>query len=128
MHWRSREYAIEELSHVMAALCDVVLIIQIDEKRELRVQEAQTASTALLSQTSPVPRHARFTVHAQIRDFVAYHMPFFTPDRGDRNYFQVSLYCDQPRDLPTPTHEHYRMARFSPRKGPSGTFISGTTS
>ncbi|POF34743.1 SIR2 family protein [Roseibium marinum] len=55
--------------------------------------------------------HARYTVQHQLRDYIGHQMDLFVPDQGERNFFQLSLYCDQPRDLPTPTEAHYRMIR-----------------
>ncbi len=55
--------------------------------------------------------HSRYTIQHQLRDFIGYKMDLFVPDQGERNFFQLSLYCDQPRDLPTPTQEHYRLIR-----------------
>jgi hypothetical protein len=55
--------------------------------------------------------NSRYTIHHQLRDHVAASMDLSVPDRGERNFFQVSLYCDQPKDLPTPTEDHYRMFR-----------------
>ena len=55
--------------------------------------------------------HCRFTVQNQLRDFAARLMDFSVPDQGERNFFQVSIYCDQPRDLPAPREEHYRLVR-----------------
>ncbi len=55
--------------------------------------------------------HTRFTIQHQLRDFVARLMDLSVPDQGERNFFQVSIYCDQPSDLPSPNEDHYRMVR-----------------
>lgn len=55
--------------------------------------------------------HTRFTIQHQLRDFVARLMDLSVPDQGERNFFQVSIYCDQPSDLPSPNEEHYRMVK-----------------
>ena len=55
--------------------------------------------------------HTRFTIQHQLRDFVARLMDLSVPDQGERNFFQVSIYCDQPKDLPSPNADHYRMVR-----------------
>ncbi len=55
--------------------------------------------------------HTRFTVQHQLRDFGARLMDLSVPDQGERNFFQTSIYCDQPRDLPSPNEDHYRLVR-----------------
>lgn len=53
--------------------------------------------------------HWRFSLHAGLRSFIAKDMELSIRDRGDRNHFQVTLYFDQPRDLPTPALRHFEM-------------------
>ncbi|MEO1457808.1 MAG: SIR2 family protein [Pseudomonadota bacterium] len=55
--------------------------------------------------------HSRFALHARLRELVAHRMDLSLRDRGDRNHFQVTLYFDQPRDLPTPALRHYEMIK-----------------
>lgn len=102
MRWRSRELAMAELKDILKVLNDASLIIQIDPKR---------SNIAATARQATFDTHYRYVIHDQLRDFLAHQMRFFVPDRGERNFFQVSLYCDQPRDLPTPSEEHYRMFR-----------------
>ena len=71
-----------------------------DEKAELG-GEIQTADDV----------HLRFTIQHQLRDFSARLMDLSVPDQGERNFFQLSIYCDQPRDLPSPNEDHYRLVR-----------------
>lgn len=115
MHWASRELAMEELEDVLLALKELQLIIEIRPKKDHKPKQSQDTSSAAAGgeaqEEVPLRHHWRYTVHPQLRDFLAHQMRFFVPDRGERNFFQVSLYCDQPRDLPTPTEEHYRMFR-----------------
>lgn len=55
--------------------------------------------------------HWRFAVHARIRAYFAGEMDLSLRDRGDRNHFQVTLFFDQPRDLPTPSSRHFEMVQ-----------------
>lgn len=55
--------------------------------------------------------HTRFTIQHQLREFTARLMDLSVPDQGERNFFQLSIYCDQPRDLPSPNEDHYRLVR-----------------
>ncbi len=53
--------------------------------------------------------HVRYVLHAQMREYLARQMRFAMPDQGERNFFQVSLYPTQPKDLSTPSEEHFRL-------------------
>lgn len=53
--------------------------------------------------------HQRFSIHGRVREYIAYKMEMNIFDQGDINHHQISLYCDQPRDLPTPTTLHFEM-------------------
>jgi len=55
--------------------------------------------------------HSRYIIQHQLRDYAAKGMDLTVPDNGERNYFLVSIYCDQPKDLPTPRAEHYKLIR-----------------
>lgn len=55
--------------------------------------------------------HQRFSVHARLREYLAGQMRLSVVDEGDSNHHQLSIYCDQPRDLPTPSRDHFRMVR-----------------
>lgn len=59
----------------------------------------------------------RYVLHDQIREHLAHEMKLFVPDGGERNHFQVSLHCSQPRDLPTPSPEHFDWVRDIVRNG-----------
>ena len=55
--------------------------------------------------------HKRYIIQHQLRDIASKEMDLSVPDQGEHNYFQVSIYPDQPRDLPTPRQDHYEMVR-----------------
>ncbi len=61
------------------------------------------------TQTHEVFLHQRFSIHGRVREYIAYKMEMNIFDQGDINHHQISLYCDQPRDLPTPTTLHFEM-------------------
>ncbi len=52
-----------------------------------------------------------YVMHDQIREHYARSMGLFVPDGAERNHYQASLYCTQPRDLPTPSMEHFTWVR-----------------
>ncbi|MCF6199611.1 MAG: SIR2 family protein [Hyphomicrobiaceae bacterium] len=52
---------------------------------------------------------ARYILHPQMREFIASQMDFSIPARGERNYYEVSVYAVQPHDLPTPNETHFQF-------------------
>lgn len=51
--------------------------------------------------------HTRFYLHQRVREYLD-HEKGLTRKLGDkRSLYQLSIYCDQPDDLPTPTPNHY---------------------
>lgn len=55
--------------------------------------------------------HFRYSIHVRLREYLGKSMRLTVLDEGERNLFQVSLYTDQPKDLPTPSVEHYNMVK-----------------
>ncbi len=55
--------------------------------------------------------HTRFSLHARLREHLTRQMRLSVVDEGDSNHHQLSIYCDQPRDLPTPSRDHFAMIR-----------------
>ncbi len=55
--------------------------------------------------------HERFSIHARLREHLTHQMRLSVIDEGDSNHHQLSIYCDQPRDLPTPSRDHFAMIR-----------------
>lgn len=53
--------------------------------------------------------HQRFSTHARLREHLTRQMRLSVIDEGDSNHHQLSIYCDQPRDLPTPSRDHFAM-------------------
>ncbi|MEZ5938584.1 MAG: SIR2 family protein [Hyphomonadaceae bacterium] len=76
------------------------LIIKVQPKRGVESDEENQHPTLW-----------RYTLHNQLRDFIAGEMDLSVPDQGERNFFQISSYCDQPKDLPTPSPQHYELFR-----------------
>ncbi len=100
------------LSQVLDYLRKAHLIIAVRKKSHENKDTKANASLRLGSH--PLGEddiHTRFTVQHQLRDYAARLMDLSVPDQGERNFFQVSIYCDQPRDLPSPRPEHYRLVR-----------------
>lgn len=55
--------------------------------------------------------HHRFALHGRVREYIAYRMQLNVFDQGDTNHHQISLFCDQPKDLPTPSALHFEMIK-----------------
>lgn len=56
-------------------------------------------------------QHRRYALHPRLREYYGKAMGLRLPDFGDREHFQVSVVCDQPRELPTPYTEHFEHLR-----------------
>jgi tetratricopeptide (TPR) repeat protein len=76
-------------------------------RRGLVIRVAPARSSGQVRK-SELRRQDRYTLHSQMRQYLAKQMRFALPDRGERNYYGVSLYTVQPRDLPTPSEVHFR--------------------
>jgi tetratricopeptide (TPR) repeat protein len=51
----------------------------------------------------------RYILHPQMRDYLGRQMGFGVRDRSDINYYSLSVYCVQPRDLPVPSAVHFKL-------------------
>lgn len=96
----SRDRCLEKLHELLDEMWRRHIIIKVTPKRG---NENSTESWQ--------KHNSRYTIQHQLREHIAASMDLSVPDRGERNFFQVTLYCDQPKDLPTPTEDHYRMYR-----------------
>jgi tetratricopeptide (TPR) repeat protein len=56
-----------------------------------------------------IGEQARYTLHSKMREYLATQMDFSLPDRGERSFFEVSMYSMLPRELPTPAERHFRL-------------------
>jgi len=50
----------------------------------------------------------RYALHRMIRDFLADQMDYAIYDRDEHSFFDVSLFAEQPRDLPSPKYKDYK--------------------
>lgn len=94
--WQMRSWKLERLEWALNCLRDRKLIIRIFASAD----HAEGEDSFL---------HYRFAIHSKLRAHIAHKMRFSILDGGDQNHHQVSIYCDQPRDLPTPSSEHLKM-------------------
>jgi hypothetical protein len=92
----------------------VILIHSARRQKEEKPKKRRQAEFPLDESDDPFKEHPdlmhqyRFALHGQLRQYLANQMGFTLPDRGERNYYGVSLYTVQPRDLPTPSEIHFR--------------------
>lgn len=56
-------------------------------------------------------RQCRYTLHHQIREYIARKNDLISPDHGDQFDYQVTLFCHQPVDIPSPKPEHFNWVR-----------------
>lgn len=112
-NWRdiNRLVRLRLLSQVLRYLADAGLLIAVGRKPVRPTQPAGAAGDAGGVERTSADIHTRYTIQHQMRDFTARLMDLSLPDQGERNFFQVSVYCDQPRDLPAPREDHYALVR-----------------
>lgn len=55
--------------------------------------------------------HCRYTLHHLMREYVARKTDLISPDDGDQFDYQVTLFCHQPVDIPSPAPAHYKWVR-----------------
>ena len=105
--WISRYLEFHTLHHHLSILEERGLIVPVLPSYDEPVANGSKSK----EDDSPDEReqHRRYVLHARLREHIAHKMNLSLADRGDRRNHQISLYCDQPRDLPTPSAEHYAL-------------------
>lgn len=118
-NWRdiNRLVRLRLLSQVLKYLWQSSLVIAVRGKPPSPTKTSEDNSETIYhlnvgeKARTPDDIHTRYTIQHQFRDFTARLMDLSLPDQGERNFFQVSIYCDQPRDLPAPREDHYALVR-----------------
>ena len=108
-----RQASLNRLHSVMTFLMRLRLIIKVTPRHDPNISlvsvKREFSNEKFLKERDV--HHSRYTVQHQLRDYLTHKMGLPVPDQGIRNYFQVSIYSDQPKDLPTPSARHYRLFR-----------------
>ncbi len=86
---------------VLERLCQRSLVIGIRSASSM--DDTQTQGGANLQR--------RYALHARLREYLAHQMNLQVSDDGDLNHHQISVYCDQPMDLPTPGPRHFMLVK-----------------
>ncbi len=100
--WRERGWMLRCIRHHLNILVKRGLVIPIFPAVNRREDDDKDPARFLFR---------RFSVHSRLREHLARHMRLSVPDEGDRNHHQISIYCDQPQDLPTPSADHFAMVK-----------------
>jgi hypothetical protein len=106
-----RQVRLRLLSQILSYLKSHNLLIAVLAKPSVAGDETDMDQPVGATERTLGDIHTRYTIHHQLRDFTARLMDLSLPDQGERNFFQVSIYCDQPRDLPAPREDHYELVR-----------------
>lgn len=97
--WERRSHRLHVLRRHLEELVQRGLVIEV--------------APAVMVETNPDDReifiHRRFSIHARLREHLTRQMRLSVINEGDSNHHQLSIYCDQPRDLPTPSRDHFAM-------------------
>lgn len=99
------------LKEIMDLMWSRGLIIRINPPVDSTDSNTTTDTSADGQQQQAECFHFRYSVHIRLREYLAKSMRLTVLDEGERNLFQVSLYTDQPKDLPTPSVDHYKMVK-----------------
>lgn len=108
-----REQRLKLLNSIIHSLFDTRLVIKISPKQDPSGSVLLNTSMSGLKDYKADWRifSTRYTLQHQLREYFAHKMGLSVPDQGERNFYQLTLYCDQPRDLPTPSSQHYALFR-----------------
>ncbi|GAB4520311.1 MAG: hypothetical protein Tsb0019_21200 [Roseibium sp.] len=101
-----RGWMLNELKSALERLCRRALVLEVH--CAFPEPEGENISDEDLNQ---IFLHRRFGIHGQIREMVGHRMQLDVSDEGDLNHHQISLFCSQPQDLPTPSEAHFRMLK-----------------
>ncbi|MEO9528297.1 SIR2 family protein [Roseibium sp.] len=104
--YRLRGWMLKELKKALARLCRRALVLEVH--CAFPEPEGDNDSDADPGQ---IFLHRRFGIHGQIQEMVGHRMQLDVSDEGDLNHHQISLFCSQPQDLPTPSEAHFRMLK-----------------
>lgn len=53
--------------------------------------------------------HQRFSLHNLLKQYLSHQIRLAMHDGADINHHRMSVFCDQPKDLPSPTGAHFTM-------------------
>ncbi len=94
-----RTKALELLEHHLKVLTERDLVIPVAPS-----SFGQTSSDRVFQTLN-----RRYSLHSRLREYLSEQMQLSLLDHGESNHHQLSIYCDQPKDLPTPSIQHYGM-------------------
>ncbi len=104
LEWQERTWMLRKLRTQLDNLTRRNLVIQI-----LASHDPIGSNVLDGNPLDPAFLHRRYALHAGLRQHLAYKMQLHVAEDGDLNQSQVSIYCDQPKDLPTPSPQHFAM-------------------
>ncbi|MEM6932241.1 MAG: SIR2 family protein [Pseudomonadota bacterium] len=108
IEWHERAFMLRELQKALEELVGRALI--------MKVQPAADALQTTDSGEDPPEKpetflHQRYSIHNRMRQHIAHIIRLGVHDGADINHHRMSIYCDQPRELPSPSHEHFDLVR-----------------
>ena len=109
--WHERTWMLGHLEHSLQTLVSRHLVIRILPSFELPDPSFGEEPNCGESLFNTAFLHYRFSIHGRLREHLAHKMRMSVLDGGDLNHHRMSIYCDQPNDLPTPSEQHYVMVR-----------------
>lgn len=106
--WLERVFILRELHKALNTLVRRAVVMRVqpatdDFEREDWDRNDEKVTEAFI--------HTRYSIHNRIRQFIAHTIHLGVHDGADINHHRMSIYCDQPRELPSPTQEHFELVR-----------------
>lgn len=101
--WHRRAWMLNELGRALHTLAKRQLVMKVfasfDHSEETSAKSEFEPEQGFL--------HLRFSLHNLLRQHLAHKMDMAIDEGADLNHHRMSIYCDQPRDLPSPSKEHF---------------------
>ncbi len=98
-YWHERTWKLHQLKKALELLADRSLILFVHP----------AADNKQANKCPEVFLHGRYSLHNLMRQHLARSMQLAVHDGADINHHRMSIYCDQPRDIPSPTERHFNL-------------------
>ena len=108
LDWFERAFMLQQLQLALDDLVRRALVMKVQPAADA-MQNTTTSQTVDLG--VEVFLHQRYSLHNRMRQHIAHIIQLGVHDGADINHHRMSIYCDQPRELPAPTHEHFELVR-----------------
>ncbi len=107
-YWHERTWKLNQLKQALYMLNKRGLLMVVKPAADEKGRTG-AGDTALHEEEAFL--HGRYSLHNQLRQHLAKSMQLAVHEGADLNHHRMSIYCDQPRDIPSPSEHHFEMVR-----------------